>query len=79
MSDYIETPSVARSYCPGCETPEPGEITDVRWCSPHAPPAAGLDDGAVTAAAWISGTQEAGGEDNRLWCALFHRPRKDTR
>jgi hypothetical protein len=77
MSDF-ETPSVARMYCPACE-PEADparEILDVRYCASHSPAAAGLDDGAVTAAqAWISGSSEAGGEDNRRWCELFHRPR----
>jgi hypothetical protein len=32
-----------------------------------------VDDTAVAAAAYLSGSAEAGGEDNRAWCALFHR------
>ena len=76
MTEYIlDTPSVARMYCPGCE-PEVdpiSEIVDVRWCESHAPPSAGFDDAAVGAADHFSGTAEAGGEDNRLWCEILHR------
>jgi hypothetical protein len=32
-----------------------------------------MDDDVVVASAWISGSSEAGGEDNRRWCELFHR------
>ena len=70
-----DTPSVARVYCPGCE-PEAdptAEILDLRWCEPHSPQRDGADDTVVTAAAYLSGSAEAGGDDNRAWCALFHR------
>jgi hypothetical protein len=70
-----DTPSVARVYCPGCE-PEAdptSEILDLRWCEPHSPMRDGVDDTVVTAAAYLSGSAEAGGDDNRAWCALFHR------
>jgi hypothetical protein len=80
MTDYLtDTPSLARMYCPGCEpSADPSfEILDVRWCASHVPPGRGLDDDAVvTATAWISGSTEAGGEDNRRWCELFHRARR---
>ena len=76
MSDHIsDTPSVARMYCPGCE-PEADptrEILDVRWCESHSPVRGGLDDEVVVAAAYLSGSSEAGGDDNRRWCELFHR------
>jgi hypothetical protein len=79
MTNYItDTPSLARMYCPGCEpAADPSfEILDVRWCASHVPPGRGLDDDAVAGAtAWISGSTEAGGEDNRRWCELFHRRR----
>lgn len=80
MTDHLtDTPSLARMYCPGCEpAADPAfEILDVRWCASHAPPGRGLDDDLVVAsAAWISGSSEAGGEDNRRWCELFHRRRR---
>jgi hypothetical protein len=76
MSDYIaDTPSIARLYCPGCE-PEAdptSEILDVRWCEAHSPVRGGADDEVVSAAAYLSGSSEAGGDDNRRWCELFHR------
>ena len=78
MADYIpDTPSVARMYCPGCE-PEVDptrEILDVRWCEGHSPMGEGLDDAMVGAAAYLSGSIEAGGEDNRRWCEVLHRRR----
>ena len=79
MTDAIaDTQSLARLYCPGCE-PEADpsrEILDVRWCDAHAPVRGGLDDDEVlTAAAWMSGSGEAGGEDNRRWCEVLHRAR----
>ena len=76
MSDYIpHTPAMARFYCPGCEPQaDPiGEILDVRWCELHSPLREGLDDALVGAEACVAGGSEAGGEDNRRWCAIFHR------
>lgn len=75
VTDWLtDTPIVARPYCPTCEpTADPSrEILDVRWCGDHAPVTTGDADGEV-AMAWISGSQEAGGEDNRRWCELVHR------
>ena len=76
MTEYIlDTPSVARMYCPGCE-PEVdpiSEIVDVRWCESHAPPSAGFDDDVAGAADYCSATAEAGGDDNRRWCEILHR------
>jgi hypothetical protein len=76
MTDFLaDAPVVARAYCPGCE---PGadptrEILDVRWCDAHAPQRDGPDDATVTSDAFLSGSAEAGGDANRLWCELLHR------
>jgi hypothetical protein len=75
-----DTPSVARPYCPACEPDtDPGsEILDVRWCSAHTPVSGGLDDEVVAMESYPAGSGEAGGEDNRRWCALFHRQARPT-
>lgn len=76
MSEYIpDTPSVARAYCPVCEpdADPTREILDVRWCETHLPAREGADDGMVAAGAYLSGSAEAGGDDNRRWCELIHR------
>lgn len=76
MSEYVQdTPSLGRFYCPACE-PEAdptAEVLDVRYCESHAPLRDGADDVLVGAAAYISGSSEAGGDDNRRWCEIFHR------
>ena len=75
MTDFLpDTPSVARCYCPSCEPDaDPTlEILDVRWCELHTPARDGADDEAVTAAAFLSGSAEAGGDDNRRWCEILH-------
>ena len=71
-----ESACVARFYCPTCE-PEAdpiSEILDLRWCGLHTPRASGADDAAVMMESYPAGSGEAGGEDNRRWCQLFHRP-----
>lgn len=76
--DYLaDTPVIARTYCPGCEPDADAsrDILDVRWCDSHSPLRGGVDDSAVSAAAWLSGSNEAGGDDNRRWCELLHRRR----
>jgi len=75
-----DTPSVARPYCPACEPDtDPGlEILDVRWCSAHTPASGGVDDEVVAMESYPAGSGEAGGEDNRRWCALFHRQARPT-
>jgi hypothetical protein len=78
VTDFIpDTPSCARPYCPGCEPDaDPSlEILDVRWCESHCPPRDGADDETVTAAAYLSGSAEAGGDDNRRWCEILHKRR----
>ena len=80
MTDFpTEKPLVARAYCPGCE---PGadplsEILDVHWCDAHVPCRAGPDDFLATAQGTAYGGAEAGGDDNRRWCALIHRETSD--
>jgi hypothetical protein len=78
MSEHIaDTPSIARLYCPSCD-PEADptlEVLDVRWCESHSPRSAGSHDDVVTAAAFLSGSIEAGGDDNRRWCEFLHRRR----
>lgn len=75
MTDYIpDTPSLARAYCPGCEPDaDPSlEILDVFWCESHAPTREGHDDAVVSSALYLSGSVEAGGDDNRRWCEILH-------
>jgi hypothetical protein len=75
VTDYLpDTPYVARAYCPGCEPEaDPGdEILDVRWCESHSPSRHGADDEVVTASTYLSGSAEAGGDDNRRWCDILH-------
>jgi hypothetical protein len=69
-----DTPAVARPYCPDCEPDADPcrEILDVRWCAAHTPAWNGADDAAVRAEAFLSGSTEAGGDDNRRWCQLVH-------
>jgi len=76
MSEYVgDTPMLGRRVCPACEPDaDPSrEILDVMWCEPHTPGRAGLDDALAPVWAYPSGGAEAGGEDNRRYCDLFHR------
>ena len=75
VTDHLQdSPCVARAYCPGCEPDaDPSqEILDVRWCEPHLPARDGADDEVVTTSAYLSGSAEAGGDDNRQWCDILH-------
>jgi hypothetical protein len=77
VTEYLaDSPVVSRPYCPGCEPDADPmrELLDVRWCDEHVPVRAGSDDERVDSEAFLSGTAEAGGEMNRRWCELFHRP-----
>ena len=81
MSEYLsDSPVVARGWCPGCEPlADPTlDILDVRYCEQHTPVREGDADRSVTAESCASGSTEAGGESNRLWCELFHRRRPAT-
>lgn len=76
VPDYLaESPLVARAWCPGCEPHADPllEILEVRWCDQHLPSRLGAADSTVTVQGFLSGSAEAGGEANRLWCQLLHR------
>jgi hypothetical protein len=76
VSEHLpDSPVVARAWCPGCEPlADPTlEILDIRYCDQHAPGRAGADDGSVMLDGHVSGSVEAGGDANRLWCELLHR------
>ena len=72
-----DSPLVARAWCPGCEPlADPTlQILDLRYCDQHLPPRSGADDDTVASESYLSGSAEAGGDANRLWCELLHRPR----
>lgn len=72
-----DSPMVGRLYCPDCDPDaDPStEILDVLWCETHRPASGGADDAIVSASGYLSGSSEAGGEDNRQWCQMFHRER----
>ena len=76
VSEYLpDSPVVASAWCPGCEPlADPTlQILDVRYCDQHAPGRDGSDDSSVTLDGYLSGSTEAGGDANRLWCRLLHR------
>lgn len=76
VSEHLpDSPVVARAWCPGCEPlADPTlQILDIRYCDQHTPGRDGSDDNSVTLDGHLSGTAEAGGDANRLWCQLLHR------
>lgn len=76
MSDGLaDTPVVARLYCPMCEPDRDNlaEVLDIMWCTEHQPSRDGALDRVVTPSQYISGSGEAGGEDNRRFCDWLHR------
>jgi hypothetical protein len=75
MNDIpAETPRVARAYCPACEPDADTlhEILEVQWCNVHMPLRAGVDDARVMSDAMLTGSAEAGGDENRRWCDVIH-------
>lgn len=77
--DYImETPNLARSYCPGCEpNADPmKEILDLRHCDTHMPSRDGALDDSVGPPIYLSSANEVGGPDNARWCEMLHRKKK---
>lgn len=76
MSELVETPNLASSYCPRCD-PERDplrEILIVAWCDAHQPACEGADDeragvGRVT----LGSAGDASADTNRPWCELLHR------
>jgi len=75
MNDIpAETPRVARAYCPACEPDADTlqEILEVQWCNVHMPLREGVDDARVMSDAMLTGSAEAGGDENRRWCDVIH-------
>jgi hypothetical protein len=69
-----ETPRIARAFCPACEPDADTllEILEVQWCNVHMPMREGLDDARVMSDAMLTGSAEAGGDENRRWCDIIH-------
>jgi len=44
----------------------------VQWCNVHMPMREGLDDARVMSDAMLTGSAEAGGDENRRWCDIIH-------
>lgn len=68
-----DSPNLSTTWCPGCrpEVDPTQVVVQVRWCDD--PSRSGADDDKVGAVGeYLSGTAEAGGLDNRRWCALVH-------
>lgn len=64
--------------CPGCVPGGDLMYVGVMWCISHQPDRTGPDDriaSPLEADVTLSGTAEAGGEDNRRLCDLIHRGR----
>jgi hypothetical protein len=75
LSDIpAETPRVARAFCPTCEPDADTlqEILEVQWCNVHMPLREGVDDARVMSDAMLTGSAEAGGDENRRWCDVIH-------
>jgi hypothetical protein len=75
MEYTLATPMLGRPVCLVCEpeTDVTAEIIDSRPCRAHQMPARTEADERVPALAELAGMTEAGGEDNRRWCAVLHR------
>jgi hypothetical protein len=76
MSDYLpDTPYLATQVCPTCEPDvDPSvAIIETRYCADHELLRSGTDDALVTTFSYLSGSADAGGEDNRRWCEALHR------
>jgi len=78
VTDFLnDSPHLARFYCPRCqpELDPSREILETRWCGEHHDAGRGVEDDAV-ACGYVTSSTEAGGEDNRAWCELFHRKKR---
>ena len=74
-----DTPNLTVFYCPGClpDRDPLEEMLTVRWCDPHRPQEAGVDDEkAQVSKDVLTSTGEAEGGSNRLWCRLLHGGRR---
>jgi len=74
MPEWGESEDVGRKYCPGCE-PDADPIAEIlteKRCPSHEPNVKGLDDKEVSVGNhYLTLISEAGGEDNRRWCAFL--------
>lgn len=73
-----DSPREGRDWCPTCESDaDPlAEILVTVYCWRHpGPDAVGTHDAFVNAT-YLSGSAEAGGEENRRWCDAIHRPER---
>lgn len=78
-ADFMpDTPVMARRYCPTCEpeTDPTAEILDITWCTAHEPTRGGEEDARINTYAYLSGSGEVGGDENRAWCDLLHGRRR---
>lgn len=70
---------ILRKYCPACEPDhdESERYAYPQYCSNHQRSNSdGELDRLVDSTAYLSGTGEAGGKDNILWCNFLHRNRE---
>ncbi len=80
MSDFLpDSPMMVRLYCPTCEpyADDGTALLDTLYCDAHRPSTEGAMDRIVDSSNYLAGSMEAGGEDNRKWCEIFHRGRID--
>jgi hypothetical protein len=71
--------SEPRAWCPGCE-PQLDQVKEFvieQRCAQHPLDTTGELDRIVDSEAFLSGSAEAGGEANRKWCEMLHRPKGD--
>ena len=69
----MDTPRELPELCPICHPEDEGVIY---YCDAHRPDSTGVDDHlALGLPPYLSGGAEAGGEENRVWCAFIHRKR----
>ena len=62
-------------WCPDCD-PEGQNVREpyeMAYCNDHRPFTAGTADLRVGGDFWLSGSAEAGGQDNSSFCKMIHR------
>lgn len=77
QGDWIDDGSTfvyVREWCITCDPEGVPEPWMPKTCNRHLPPESGSADSQVRADAFLSGSAEAGGVENRTFCELF-RPR----
>jgi hypothetical protein len=70
----FQTPLMWRAHIAPVVSPMPTRAWTFSMCAGVNPtlPLDGGDDEVVTASAYLSGSAEAGGDDNRRWCDILH-------